>query len=139
MTWDAVLQEPGSAMAAAAARPGLARVLRILAPLVSLSVLTQAVFAGQGLFIDTDRIDLHGMLGNATLLLVLVQTGLVFAAGLRSQRRHRHLVLPAQPEGSAARDQHRQARAGRQQRGDLPAASTCSKLSRTRSSCLSAR
>ena len=74
------------------ARPSLLTPLRVVAALVGLSVFVQAIFAGQGLFIDTDNLDIHGMLGNLTLLLVLAQAGLVFFAGFRGRDRASFLI-----------------------------------------------
>lgn len=79
--------------------PGLVQVLRVVAPLTSLAVLIQAIFAGQGLFNDTDLITVHGGIGNLTLLLVLIQTGMVLFAGFRGRTRAillgLNLLLPA--------------------------------------------
>ncbi len=69
------------------ARPSLLTPLRIVAALVSVTVFVQAIFAGQGLFIDTDNLDIHGVIGNLTLLLVLAQAGLVVFAGFRGSER----------------------------------------------------
>ena len=74
-------------VASAPARPGLARALRVVAPLIVLSVLVQAVFAGRGLFLDTDNLTIHGGIGNLTLLLVAVQAVLVLFAGFRGRTR----------------------------------------------------
>ena len=68
-------------------RPGVVRALRVVAPLVVLSVLVQAVFAGRGLFLDTDNLTIHGGIGNLTLLLVALQAGLVLFAGFRGRAR----------------------------------------------------
>jgi hypothetical protein len=70
-----------------AARPGLVQALRIIAPLLTLVVLVQAVFAGRGLFINSSNIDIHGGLGMVTALLVVVQTALVFTAGFQGRTR----------------------------------------------------
>jgi hypothetical protein len=78
---------PSTMTAAPAARPAILTALRVVAPLVALLVFIQAIFAGQGLFIDTDQLDIHGLIGNVTLLLALVQVGLVFFAGLRGRER----------------------------------------------------
>ena len=74
-------------VASAPARPGLARALRVVAPLIVLSVLVQAVFAGRGLFLDTDNLAIHGGIGNLTLLLVALQAVLVLFAGFRGRTR----------------------------------------------------
>jgi hypothetical protein len=71
----------------AATRPSLVQALRFVAPLVPLLILIQAFFAGRGLFLDNDLIDVHGGLGNVTLLLVIVQAALVLFAGLRGSTR----------------------------------------------------
>lgn len=70
-----------------AARPMFVQWLRIVAPLVTLLVLIQAFFAGRGMFINTSQLDIHGGIGNATFLVVLVQTVLVFLAGFRGRAR----------------------------------------------------
>lgn len=74
-----------------AARPGIVTALRIIAPLVVLAVLIQAVFAGRGLFLNTDNLTIHGGIGNFTFLLVLVQLALVAFA--RFQGRARTMLL----------------------------------------------
>src|SRR5438874_6294057 len=76
----------------AATRPALVSALRVVAPLVSLSILVQAFFAGRGLFLNHDMIDVHGGLGNLTALLVLVQAALVLLAGVRGGTRTPLLV-----------------------------------------------
>lgn len=70
-----------------AARPGVITALRIVAPLVALAVFIQAIFAGQGLYIDSDQLEFHGVIGNVTFLLVLAQAGLAFLTGLRGRER----------------------------------------------------
>ena len=77
----------GSMIDPPAARPGLVQGLRIVAPLITLLVLIQAVLAGRGLFIDTDNFDIHGWIGNVTFLLVAVQAALVSFAGFRDRTR----------------------------------------------------
>jgi hypothetical protein len=79
--------EGSSTVATPVEHPGLVQALRVIAPLTSLVVLIQAIFAGQGLFNDTDLITVHGGIGNLTLLLVLIQTGLVLFAGFRGRTR----------------------------------------------------
>ena len=71
----------------AATRPSLVQALRYVTPLAPLTILIQAFFAGRGLFLDNDLIDVHGVLGNVTLLLVIVQAALVLFAGLRGSTR----------------------------------------------------
>ena len=71
----------------AATRPSLVQALRYVTPLAPLLILIQAFFAGRGLFLDNDLIDVHGVLGNVTLLLVIVQAALVLFAGLRGSTR----------------------------------------------------
>ena len=83
----AITGDPGDATGVPAARPGLFQALRIVAMLTGTSVLIQAFFAGRGLFIDTDNIDIHGILGNVTFLLALIQAGLAIFAGLRGRLR----------------------------------------------------
>jgi hypothetical protein len=73
--------------APAATRPLLVQALRVVAALLPLVILVQAFFVGRGLFLDSDLIDVHGVLGNVTLLLVIVQTVLVLFAGLRGRMR----------------------------------------------------
>src|SRR5215218_1167061 len=63
----------------AATRPALVQALRCVARLVPLVILVQAFFAGRGLFLDNDLIDVHGGLGNLTLLLVIVQLALGYS------------------------------------------------------------
>ena len=75
----------GSMIDPPAARPGLVQGLRVVAPLITLLVLVQAVFAGRGLFIDADNFDIHGVIGNITFLLVVIQAALVFFAGFRGR------------------------------------------------------
>jgi hypothetical protein len=68
-------------------RPALLQALRFIAPLVPLAVFIQAIFAGQGLFEDTDLLDIHGGLGNLTLLLAVIQAVLILLAGFRGRAR----------------------------------------------------
>jgi hypothetical protein len=75
----------GSTVLSPAARQGFAQLLRFVAPLIPVSIFIQAIFAGQGLFIDTDNFDIHGGLGSLTLLLALIQAVLVFFAGFRGR------------------------------------------------------
>jgi hypothetical protein len=75
----------GSTALSPAARQGFAQLLRYVAPLVPLCILVQAIFAGQGIFIDTDQFDIHGGLGSLTLLLALIQAVLVFFGGFRGR------------------------------------------------------
>lgn len=70
-----------------ATRPGILTALRIVAPLIALLVFIQAIFAGQGLFIDTDQINVHGVIGNITFLFVLAQAALAWFAGFRGRDR----------------------------------------------------
>ena len=69
------------------ARSGVLTALRIVAPLISALVFIQAIFAGQGMFVDRDSIEIHGGIGNLTFLLVLAQAVLVWFAGLRGRDR----------------------------------------------------
>jgi hypothetical protein len=72
-----------SAVSDTATRPAMLQALRIVAPIVTLLVLIQAFFAGRGLFLDNDLLELHGQIGHLTWLLVIVQLVLVFLAGIR--------------------------------------------------------
>ncbi len=74
-------QRQATAESQPAARPNLLSPLRVTAALLPVLVLVQAVFAGQGLFIDTDNLNLHGIIGNVVFVIVLVQTALVLFAG----------------------------------------------------------
>jgi hypothetical protein len=65
------------------ARPGVIQALRIVSPLIVVVILVQAVFAGRGLFLDTDNLSVHGGIGMLTLLLAVVQAVLVLLSGLR--------------------------------------------------------
>lgn len=60
-----------------ATRPGVVHALRIVSPLIVVVILIQAVFAGRGLFLDTDNLSIHGGIGMLTLLLVVAQAVLV--------------------------------------------------------------
>src|SRR5690349_14576572 len=79
--------EHASLTTPAATRPSLVQALRFVAPLVSLLILVQAFFAGRGLFLDHDLIDVHGGIGMLTALLVIVQAALVLLAGVRGSTR----------------------------------------------------
>lgn len=70
-----------------ATRPRVVLALRIIGPLITLAILIQALFAGRGLFIDRDNIDIHGGIGNLTVLLVVAQFVLVLFAGFRGRAR----------------------------------------------------
>lgn len=67
----------------AATRPQFARALPYLAAATSALVLIQAVFAGRGLFINTDELNIHGILGNISFVMALSQVGFVLLAGYR--------------------------------------------------------
>lgn len=82
-----MLVDHSSQIDAAPARPGVVRTLRVVAPLVTASVLLQAVFAGRGLFIGADALGVHGALGFVTLVLVVLQATLFFLAGFRGEGR----------------------------------------------------
>jgi hypothetical protein len=69
----------------AARRQGFVQLLPYIAPLIPLCILVQAIFAGQGMFIDTGQFDIHGGLGSLTLLLALIQAVLVFFAGFHGR------------------------------------------------------
>jgi hypothetical protein len=60
-----------------ATRPGVVQALRIVSPLIVVVILIQAVFAGRGLFLDTDNLSIHGGIGMLTLLLAVAQAVLV--------------------------------------------------------------
>jgi hypothetical protein len=60
-------------------RSGLVSAYRVAASLTAVLVLVQAILAGRGLFRDADLIDVHGYVGNAVFLLVVVQGGLAVA------------------------------------------------------------
>ncbi|MGD9890915.1 MAG: hypothetical protein AB7R89_07585 [Dehalococcoidia bacterium] len=64
-------------------RPGVVQALRIVSPLIVIVILIQAVFAGRGLFLDTDNLSVHGGIGMLTLLLAVVQAVLVPLTGIR--------------------------------------------------------
>ena len=77
--------ERGSSIHSTAARQGFVQLLRFVAPLIPLSIFVQSIFAGQGMFVDTDNLDIHGALGSLTFLLALVQAILVAFAGFRGR------------------------------------------------------
>ncbi|MGH2585999.1 MAG: DUF6220 domain-containing protein [Dehalococcoidia bacterium] len=79
--------ERSSTMELPIERPALLQLLRFVAPLVPLAVFIQAIFAGQGLFEDTDLLDIHGGLGTLTLLLAVIQAALILLAGFRGRAR----------------------------------------------------
>ncbi len=56
-----------------ATRPGVVQALRIVSPLIVVVILIQAVFAGRGLFLNTDNLSVHGGIGMLTLLLAVAQ------------------------------------------------------------------
>jgi hypothetical protein len=66
-----------------AARPILVTVLRVVAWLVPLGVLAQAVLAGQSTFAGAGLIGLHGGLGHGVLLLSIVTAGLAWVTRTR--------------------------------------------------------
>ncbi len=84
---------PSTFAADSVARPGLLMPLRVVAALTAFAVFVQAIFAGQGLFIDTDQLNIHGIIGNVTFLLVLAQVGLVWFAGFRGRDRTALLAM----------------------------------------------
>ena len=61
-------------------RSGAWTALKIVAALTPLLVLTQAVLAGRGLYINHSAIDIHGMVANGIALLVVVQAVLAWLA-----------------------------------------------------------
>jgi hypothetical protein len=64
------------------ARPGLFRAFSIVAHLVALLVLVQAVLAGRGQFVDDDFMTMHEMNGSLVWLLALAQPILLFLADI---------------------------------------------------------
>jgi hypothetical protein len=46
-------------------------------------VLIQALFAGRGLYLNHDMLEVHGQIGNLTFLAVLAQLVIVFLLGIR--------------------------------------------------------
>jgi hypothetical protein len=76
-------------------RPELLRWLRLIAPLTVLLILIQAIFAGRGLFISADELDLHGMIGNLTFLVAIVQLVLVVLVGFSGRLGRQLLVMNA--------------------------------------------
>jgi hypothetical protein len=65
------------------ARSALGRVLRVIAWLVPLGVLAQAVLAGQSTFAGAGLIGLHGGLGHGVLLLSIITAGLAWVTRVR--------------------------------------------------------
>lgn len=65
-------------------RPLLHTVLRVIAWLVPLGVVAQAVLAGQSTFAGADLIGLHGGLGHGVLLLSIITAGLAWVTRARS-------------------------------------------------------
>jgi uncharacterized protein DUF6220 len=87
------MNAPSTVAARPAARPAIVTALRILAPLIAFAVFIQAIFAGQGLYKDADQFDVHGIIGNVTFLLVLIQAALVWLAGFRGRNRSALLAM----------------------------------------------
>lgn len=76
-------------------RPNLAPYFTWIALLTVVLVLVQAFLAGRGLWLDTDLIDLHGMLANAIFLVVVAQLVLAVAIGVRGAPGQRLLASNA--------------------------------------------
>lgn len=74
----------GRASARSAASPALVPALRVVAWLVPLGVLTQAVLAGQSTFAGAGLIGLHGGLGHGVLLLSVITAGLAWVTRTRT-------------------------------------------------------
>ncbi len=60
--------------------------LKLSAVMAALLIMTQALFAGRGLFIDPDDIAVHAAIGNGTFVVALIQVALVLVAGFRGRR-----------------------------------------------------
>jgi hypothetical protein len=67
------------------ARPALLGWLRASATLVVGLVLVQAIFAGRGMFVAGDELELHGYIGNATFTVAIAQAALVYFTGFRGR------------------------------------------------------
>ena len=74
-------------------RPGLVTPYKVLAALTAALLLVQALLAGRGWFLDTDLIRIHGYVGNAVFLAVVLQAGLAVALGARGSLRTQLLVV----------------------------------------------
>ena len=72
---------------AAVTRPGVLRALHVLASLLTLLVLNQAVLAGRGQFVNRAVLAVHGVLGSLIFVLVVAQLVLALMAGIRGGRR----------------------------------------------------
>lgn len=70
--------------ASAPSSPTLLRALRVVAWLVPLGVVTQAVLAGQSTFAGAGLIGLHGGLGHGVLLLSIITAGLAWVTRVRA-------------------------------------------------------
>lgn len=71
----------------AVARPGALRAYRIIAHIIPLLVLVQAVLAGRLLWAGADVRGLHGQIGNLVFLLAVAQVVLALLAGLAGRER----------------------------------------------------
>jgi heme A synthase len=65
-------------MSAAQANP-MDTLYRWVAAILAAMVFVQALLAGQGWFVDPGLIQIHGLAGNATFIVVIVLAGLAFA------------------------------------------------------------
>jgi hypothetical protein len=74
-------------------RPGAFRAYSIASHLLALLVLVQAVLGGRGQFVDSDFIDLHEILANIVMLVVVAELVLVFVAGITGSLRTPMIVL----------------------------------------------
>lgn len=68
---------------------------RGVAVVTAVLVLVQALLAGQGLFVDTGRIEVHGWVGNATFLAAIALLAAAFAAWRRGTLGRSAVVLSA--------------------------------------------
>jgi Na+/H+ antiporter NhaD/arsenite permease-like protein len=60
--------------------------LKFNAAILALLIMAQALFAGRGMFIDPDDIEIHAAIGNGTFVVALIQVALVLVAGFRGRR-----------------------------------------------------
>jgi hypothetical protein len=76
-------------------RLGRTRLFRRLAGVTVALILVQALLAGRGWFLNHDLIKIHGDVGSATFLVVVVQTIVAFVAWRRGVRTQMALGLSA--------------------------------------------
>lgn len=81
------------AAASVAERPRLFRPYIVAATATVVLILLQAILGGRGLFQNPELIDVHGIVANGVLLVVLVQSVLFVALGWQSPQRGRFLAL----------------------------------------------